>query len=211
MKLRPHITVVAASAFLLLGMLRPQPARAQLGGGWRARRAARMENAAQRENLRNDVPAANGRGPNLRGMAGLPPKWVENMRTMTPEEQERFMQNNETFRNLPPERQAQIRQNLQKWNDLTPQQQTALRQREAVLEQMSPEQRRYFNQTVLPKWQAMPQDRRQVINRHLAILGTMSPATQQAALNDPKFVQNLSPDEQTMLRDLNSLRNPATP
>ena len=30
----------------------------------------------------------------------------------------------------------------------------------------------------------------------------------QAALNDPKFTQGLSPDEQSMLRDLNSLRNP---
>jgi hypothetical protein len=208
-----------ATAFLLLAGLVAEPAHGQVGPLRRARQA-RLVGVAQKENLNaprrvNPAPNANGGAPkgqpNLRGMAGLPPKWVENMRTMSPEEQERFMQNNETFKNLPPERQAQIRQNLQKWNNLTPEQQTALRQREAVLEQMTPEQRRYFNQTVLPKWQAMPQERRQAINRHLAMLGKMGPETQQSALNDPRFLQGLSPDEQSMLRDLNSLRNPTTP
>ena len=70
------------------------------------------------------------------------------------------------------------------------------------------EQRQYVRNTLLPKWQQMPQDRRQVINRHLAMLRNMSPATQEAALNDPRFLRNLSPDEQSMLRELNSLRNP---
>jgi hypothetical protein len=36
----------------------------------------------------------------------------------------------------------------------------------------------------------------------------MGPGAQQAALADPKFLRGLSPDEQSMLRDLNSFRNP---
>ena len=59
-------------------------------------------------------------------MAGLPPKWVENLRDKSPQEQERFMQNNERFQNLPPGRQQQVRQNLQKYNSLSPQQKDAL-------------------------------------------------------------------------------------
>jgi hypothetical protein len=73
---------------------------------------------------------------------------------------------------------------------------------------MTPEQRQYVRNTLLPKWQAMPPERRQAINRHLAMLRNMSPATQEAALNDPRFTEGLSPDEQSMLRELNSLRNP---
>ncbi len=73
---------------------------------------------------------------------------------------------------------------------------------------MTPEQRQSSGTLFLPKWQAMPVERRQAVNRHLAMLRNMSPATQQAALNDPRFMQGLSPDEQSMLRDLNSLRNP---
>jgi hypothetical protein len=72
---------------------------------------------------------------------------------------------------------------------------------------MTPEQRQYVRNTLLPKWQSMPQERRQAINRHLAMLRNMSPATQESALNDPRFTQGLSPDEQSMLRELNSLRN----
>ena len=170
---------------------------------WRARQQARREAAAEAR--------ANGGAkgqPNERAMEGLPPKWVDRLRDMPPEQQQRFLENNEQFQHLPPQRQQQIRQNLEKWNQLSPEQKQAAREREAALERMTPEQRDYVTHTLLPKWQAMPQERRQVINRHLAMLRNMSPATQQAALNDPRFVQGLSPDEQSMLRDLNSLRNP---
>jgi hypothetical protein len=172
---------------------------------WQARQEARREAAAERH--------ANGGGgaksqPNERAMEGLPPKWVERVRDMPPEQQQQFLENNAQFRQLPPARQQQILQNLDKWNHLTPEQKEQARNGEEALERMSPEQREYVRDTLLPKWQALPQPRRQAINQHLAMLRNMSPATQQAALNDPKFTQGLSPDEQSMLRDLNSLRNP---
>src|ERR1700691_1077221 len=153
-----------APAFLLLAGFAAGAGPAEQGSYWRTR-PRRCVYAAQKEkpNIPRrppPPPKANGGAakaqPNVRGIEGLPPKWVENVRDMPPEQQERFMQNNERFKSLSPERQQQIRQNLQKWNNLTPEQQAAARQREAVLEQMTPEQRQYFNKTVLPKWQAMP-------------------------------------------------------
>jgi Protein of unknown function (DUF3106) len=175
---------------------------------WRARQEARREAAAEKR--ANGGGAGKGQ-PNERAMEGLPPKWVDRVRDMPPEQQQQFLENNAQFRQLPPARQEQIRQNLDKWNHLSPEEKEAARGREILLEQMSPEQREYVRGTLLPKWQALPQPRRQAINQRLAMLRNMSPATQQAALNDPKFVQGLSPDEQSMLRDLNSLRNPAVP
>jgi hypothetical protein len=204
---RKWAAILALCAGLLAG-LSPKTARAQ-NGRWRAWQARRQA-AAQKQNGGRQPKAKPGQ-PNVRGMEGLPPKWVENLRDMPPDQQERFMQNNEQFQRLPPGRQAQIRQNLQRWNNLSPQQKEEARQREAFLERLTPEQRQYVRNTLLPKWQAMPQDRRQVINRHLGMLRNMSPSTQQAALNDPRFMQGLSPDEQSMLRDLNSLRNPPPP
>ena len=127
---------------------------------------------------------------------------------MPPEQQQQFLENNAQFRQLPAARQQQILQNLDKWNHLTPEQKEQARSGEEAFERMSPEQRDYVRNTLLPKWQALPQPRRQAINQHLAMLRNMSPSTQEAALNDPKFTQGLSPDEQSMLRDLNSLRNP---
>lgn len=181
--------LAAQSAYALNGR-RPQV--------WRERSEAKREANAGGEKGK----------PNVRAMEGLPPKWGERLRDMSPEEQQKFMQNNEQFQHLPPERQDQIRRNLQRWNNLSPEQKQRARQAEAALERMTPEQRQYVRNTLLPKWQAMPPERRQTINRHLAMLRDMSPATQQAALNDPRFVEGLSPDEQSMLRELNSLRNP---
>ena len=142
-----------------------------------------------------------------RGLAGLPPKWVANLRDMSPGEQERFMQNNQRFQSLPPQRQQQIRQNLRKWNNLTPEERSALRHEESNWEHMSPGQRQHVKNDLLPRWQQMPPGRRMLISGRLHALHQMTPEQQQAALNDPRFMRGLSPDEQSMLRDLNSLRN----
>jgi hypothetical protein len=199
---------LALAGTIACGSMAAQNGR--LRGAIQQHRAAAAQRQAEKPPANGMVPEKGGpKGtPNGRGMEGLPPKWVENLRDLPPDEQDRFMQNDARFTNLPPQRQQQIRENLQKWNALSPLQQQAARNAAVALEHMSPEQRQYVRDTLLPKWQAMPPDRRQVINRHLAMLGQMSPDTQQAALNDPKFMQGLSTDEQDVLRNLNSLRNP---
>lgn len=143
-----------------------------------------------------------------RRLAGLPPKWVQNLRDRSPQEQEQFMQNNQQFRNLPPERQAQVRQNLAKWNKLPPEQQNAIRDRERILSRMTPEQREHFQNDILPKWQQMAPARKQLIQGRLHVLQGMTPSQREEALKDPQFMRGLSPDEQSTLRDLNSLSNP---
>jgi hypothetical protein len=198
-------------SLLILGLmlgLAAQTAPAQNGQRMRERQAQRQE--ARRERAATAAAGGAKGQPGERAIEGLPPVWVQKLRDMPPEQQQRFLENNEQFKRLAPERQEQIRRNLDNWNKLPPEEKQATVEREQVLERMTPEQRAYVRDTLLPKWQGMPQDRRQVINRHLATLRNMSPATQQAALSDPKFMQGLSPDEQSMLRDLNSLRNPPT-
>ena len=73
---------------------------------------------------------------------------------------------------------------------------------------MTPQQRHLYQNSILPKWQQMSPERRQLINGRLHTLQAMPPAAQQRALNDPRFMQGLTPDEQGVLRNLNSLRNP---
>src|SRR5689334_1446844 len=94
----------------------------------RRQAAAAAQGQALKPNAKPEPKAA----PNLRGMEGLPPKWVENLRDMPPAEQEHFMQNDERFKNLPPQRREQIRQNLQKWNSLTAEQQQTARNNAAA-------------------------------------------------------------------------------
>jgi len=138
----------------------------------------------------------------------IPPAWEQRLRSMSPQEQERFLQNNQRFQNLPPQQQQRIRQRLQQWNRLSPTEQGALKDRAEIWSRMTPEQQQHVKTDLLPKWQQMPTERRALINGRLHTLQGMTPEQRQAALNDPKFMQGLNPDEQGVLRDLNSLRNP---
>jgi len=148
-------------------------------------------------------------GGNEQPMAKLPQRWAENLRDRSPEEQQRFMQNNERFKSLPPAQQQQIRQNLQKWNSLSPTERNAIRDRQETWNRMSPDQRSYVQRSLLPKWQAMSPDRKALVTGRLHTLQQMNPDQRAAALNDPRFMQGLSPDEQSVLRGLDSVRSPA--
>jgi len=205
--------LIFAVAATLLGVA-AQPALAQQRP-WQQRRAAAI--AAQKQRAKdkaNAAKAANGgiapKGqPNVHGMEGLPGPWVQRLGQMSPEEQEHFLRNNQRFQSLPPERQQQIRQNLQKWNNLSPTERNAIRDRQDFVAHLSPEQRQHLKNDLLPKWQTMPQERRQLINGRLHVLQGMTPQQREEALKDPQFMRGLSPDEESMLRELNSLRNPS--
>jgi predicted Fe-S protein YdhL (DUF1289 family) len=112
---------------------------------------------------------------------------------------------------MPPERQQQIRQNLQNYNRLSPTEKMAMKDRQATWERMSPEQRNYVQKTLLPKWQQMSPDRKQVVTDRLHTLQGMTPEDRQRSLNDPQFMRGLNPDEQSVLRGLDSVRNPSNP
>jgi Protein of unknown function (DUF3106) len=146
-----------------------------------------------------------------RALSGLSPGVRQNLRDMSPQEQDRFMQNNERFKSLPPQQQAQIRNNLQKWNKLSPTERNAMNDRVRTWQRMSPEKRQFVQNNLLPKWQQMSPERKQVVTGRLHTLQGMSPADRQAALNDPQFMRGLNPDEQSVLRGLDSLNAPSHP
>jgi hypothetical protein len=155
--------------------------------------------------------AAGNQPGNGRGGLALPPKFVEKLQDMPPEQQERFMKNNERFKNMPPERQAQIRQNLQRWNSLTPAQRTAMRIQESEFEQMSPQEQQFVRQQVRPAWNGMPQVQRRFMLQHLNQLYALSAPEAQARMSDPAFLQGMSPEQQRMLPYLYRLRVGAAP
>jgi len=196
-----------ALAALLLSVSVATPARANA----KTSRQQRVEQQQERREMAQEQRAQANPTPGERGMMGLPPKWIERVQDMPPEQQERFLRNNQQFQNLPEWRQQQIRQNLAKWNSLSPEQQQEIRRREAFLEQMPPEQQQYVRNVLLPRWQQLPPGRKAVIRQHLRALNGLSDPEREARLNNPNFMQGMSPDEQQMLRDLAHLRIGAGP
>jgi len=197
--------IIAGICLMLLAGIAARPVSAQNGERWRERQAQRQ--AAREARRESAGAAAKGQGGG-RGLVGLPPKWVENLRDKSPEEQERFMQNSREFQNLPPWRQQQVRQNLERWRQLPEDQKERIRATERMLEQATPEQREHFQNDIVPKLAQMPPERRGRVIGHWRRLQAMTPAEQQAALHNPAFMGNLSPDEQSIVRDLNSMGSP---
>ena len=151
-------------------------------------------------------PNANNPKPGERRMLAMPPAWVDRLRQMNPQQQERFFNNNERFRELPPERQAQIRQQMQQWNRLSPDQRQTMINRQQVWDRLTPEQQGYVRETLLPQWQSTPPVRRQAILGKLRQLRGLDDAQRTAKLNDESFLGDLNPRDRQMLRDLSSLR-----
>jgi hypothetical protein len=143
--------------------------------------------------------------------ARLPGQWSQKLGQMSPQQQDHFLQNNERFKSMPPEKQQQIRQNLQNYNRLSPTERNAMKDRAETWGHMSPEQKNYVQQTLLPKWQQMSPDRKQAVTDRLHTLQGMTPADRQKSMNDPQFMRGLSPDEQSVLRGLDQVRNPSNP
>lgn len=183
------------AAFLAAGLL--------CGVAYGQAKATPHEGAPERpkrsQQGRPKLPNALPPGPNANK---LPPKAVEKLEDLTPEQQERFLQNNQRFQSLSPEQKAQIQQRLEAWNRLTPQQQQALRDRQRVWEEMTPDQRRYVQETLFPHWKQLPAVRRQAILQRLHTLRDLSESGRQAKLNDPAFTQGLSPEDRDMLGQL---------
>ena len=165
------------------------------------------ERQAERQAQKHEQQqAARPFAPGGVGRAQVPPRWIERLQEMPPDQQQRFMQNNQHFRNLPPERQAQIRQNLERWNRLTPAQQQELRERRERLERLSPEDRHRLNEEILPRWQQLPADRRQAIRRRLNALSPLNEKDREAKLKDEQFLNGLNPEDRDLLRNLATLR-----
>lgn len=199
----PHFAKVFG-ILLLVGLV-SQPALAQRGKQGKKKVPPATQNMNPNPG-KTGQPGKNAERNGERNLMGLPPRWVDRLQSMSPQEQERFMRNNERFKNLPPARQEQLRRRLQRWNSMTPEQQQEFRKREEILEQMTPEQRQYFVQDLGPRFQQLPIERRQAIQRHLRALDGLSEAERESKLKDSNFLRGLNPDEQKMLRELSKLR-----
>jgi hypothetical protein len=124
------------------------------------------------------------------------------MRSLSPADRERVLQNSKAFQNLSPDKQNRIRQQFNQWDRMTPSQRTDLQQKEQIWHDLTPGQRDHIKNDVLPKWRQMPWDRQQVMKQKLGVLQNMPESARNQRLDDPNFTRGMSDDERSMLRDL---------
>jgi predicted Fe-S protein YdhL (DUF1289 family) len=142
------------------------------------------------------------------GAPGEPAPFLERLRHMSPDDQQRFLRENRRFQQMPADRQSQIRENLRRWNALTPDQQQEVIRRDQVWQGMTPEHRRRVREEILPRWQQMEPPRRQAIMRRLNVLRPLSDDDRDAKLKDEAFLAGLSAEEREVLHTVAKLRLP---
>jgi Protein of unknown function (DUF3106) len=149
---------------------------------------------------------SNGNGarltPRQQAGVGAPRPWVDQMRSLSPQQRDKVLQNSHAFQNLSPDKQSKIRQQFNQWDKMTPQQQADQRIKEDNWRRMTPEQRDHIKNEVLPQWKQMPWDRQQVMKQKLGVLQNMPESARNQRLNDPNFTKGMSDDEKSMLKDL---------
>ncbi len=136
----------------------------------------------------------------------LPRNWMKRLQKMSPEQQQRFLENNRRFQQLPAWRQEQIRSRLKLWDRLSPEQKRILIRRAQILERMPPAERRRIRQVILPQWRQLPPARRRVLVEKLRQLQPLNPEQRRKRLADPNFERGLSPRERELLREISKLR-----
>jgi Protein of unknown function (DUF3106) len=127
--------------------------------------------------------------------------WLKDHKNLTPDQQEKALENDPNFKRLPPDHQAQLRERLRKFNNLTPEQRERAFQRMDVWDKLSREQReqvRDANQQL----QGLPAERRVMVHRALRHLVQMSPEERQQEFQSDKFKSTFSDQEQNILKNL---------
>lgn len=133
---------------------------------------------------------------------GAPRPWIDQMRSLTPQQRDKVLQNSQAFQNFSPDKQNKIRQQLNQWDRMTPQQRADQQIKEDNWRRMTPEQRDHIKNNVLPQWKQMPWDRQQVMKQKLGVLQNMPESARNQRLNDPNFTRGMSDEEKSMLKDL---------
>jgi hypothetical protein len=200
---------LAASERMAAPLAAPNPPRVQSQDRATQAQQQQQQRRRQQAGQQEDQRPGKMRGPGKGSGPGRGDEpFLERLRRMSPEQQQRFLNENPRFRGLPPERQARIRENLRRWNSLTPQQQEALIRREEQWRQMTPEQRQRVRSEIMPQWRQLEPQRRQALMRRLRVLAPLSDEERAARLADENFLRGLDDSERALLRDLAELRLP---
>ncbi|HLY98678.1 MAG TPA: DUF3106 domain-containing protein [Candidatus Angelobacter sp.] len=147
-------------------------------------------------------PAANNH-PNHR--AG---EWLQQHGHLSPDQQQKALEDDPEFKKLPPQRQEQLRAQLRKFSSLTPEQQKQLLNRIQFMESLTPEQRQHLR-AANQHFQGLPEDRKKMVRTALRHLRQMDPQGREQVFQSQQFRDTFSEDEQGLLRNLSEISPPS--
>jgi hypothetical protein len=129
------------------------------------------------------------------------PQWMDRHSNLSPEEQQRALQNEPGFRDLPQQTQQRMLDRLNQLNKLTPEQRQRVIARNEEIEHLTPQQRQRFG-VALSQWRGLPEDRRRLVARAFRDLREMPEPQRQALMSSDRFRSQFSDQERNTLSGL---------
>lgn len=140
-------------------------------------------------------------GPAMRGRPFARQNLVEQLMTLSPQEQRKFMHDNPRFQKLPPQQRENIQRRLEEFNRLPSARREALRERYEVFRQLSPEQQERAR-ALFRKWNEQSVERRQELRREVRHLRESTPEERKVRMESEQFRAKFSDGERDLLRGL---------
>ncbi len=133
--------------------------------------------------------------------------WLNEHKNLSPDQQEKLLENDPNFKKLPPQRQAELKERLRKFNNMTPEQRERALKRMEFMASLTPEQRQQIRQAS-EQLQGLPQDRQLMVHKAVRHLRQMDPQEREQVLNSERFKSTFSGQEQGILKQLSAINPP---
>lgn len=142
-------------------------------------------------------PKTSGPKPNQEHLA----QWMQHHQNLTPEQQQRALENEPGFRQLPPQTQQRMRERLAQLNSMSPNQRSRTLERAEWMEQLNAQQKGEVR-GAMAQLGRLPDDRRRIVARAFRDLRAMPQSQRQAYLSSDYLQRQLSPPERETLMHL---------
>ncbi len=123
---------------------------------------------------------------------------------LSPQEQERRLEQDPYYRSLPTDQQIELRGRLKRFNAMPPEKRQRVLNRMEMIARMPPEQQRQAH-GLWQQFRGMDPERKDMMRRTLRQMRTMPPDERERFLNSPMTQSHFSPEEMQMLHGFNSL------
>jgi hypothetical protein len=128
-------------------------------------------------------------------------EWMQNHQHLSPQDQERALQNEKGFRSLPPQQQQRLANRLHDLNNLPPDARQRVLNRTEALERLSPQQRQQVR-GAMQSMATLPADRQRVVGQAFRELRNVPPDQREAILNGGRYRGQMSDQERSVLNGL---------
>ena len=128
-------------------------------------------------------------------------EWLSKHLNLSPEQQQRELNNDPEFRRLNPQQQEHLKERLNQFNNLPPQQKERRLRNLQQMESM-PADKQQLLRNSLQQFRQLPDDRRRQVRRAWSSLRQMSPEQQDQVLNSDRFRSDFNDQERSTLKGL---------